>query len=65
MVKTIVQPMPLENYLKEIPLRPDFEVEIDVPILNLPSLPGDETASNPASEAGAAGMLQVGEAKLE
>ena len=60
MVKTVVQPVPLENYLKEQLLRPEMELEIDVPILDLPCF-GSPARDNEdtASEAGAAGMLQV------
>ena len=64
MVKTVVQPMPLENYLKEQLLRPELEIEIDVPILDLPGLGGLPGGEDSGSEAGAAGMLQVCDTRL-
>jgi len=61
MVKTVVQPVPLENYLKEQHIRPELELEIDVPILDLPCFasPTGGDHGDTVWEAGAAGMLQM------
>jgi len=60
MVKTVVQPKPLSSYLIDVPALPTVEqVTVSVPVLQLPGMEGEQAATSPHLEAGAAGMLQV------
>jgi len=63
LVKTVVQPKLLSSYLVDVPAPPTVEVAVDVPILHLPGTNIDTAGTTPL-EAGAAGMLQVGQMQL-
>lgn len=65
LIKTIVQPRPLASLVaaEDAAAASSGMVEMDVPLLSLPDMPGIAAAGDTGSvgsiEAGAAGMLQV------